>query len=1048
MVSYKSSLRIVSVLIIGFFSSLNLLAETHCTIPTETASDLPPSGTWRGYVFSDQTFTSYQGYYDQAYTSGSNFGMSTSSSWAIASNPSTSTSYTGCPLASDDNFSIRFRTTGLSSGVYALSSLSRNDSYSMWINGTQVRTNSQTTWTGQIESTDVVEFRLVEVTGNASLSFTFQLSGITPTIDPGSIGPGTPASGCGSVNASTTSSTLGFTNCTSIPGYFWESGPSSTGPWTVVSGATSPTYNAPNLTVTTFFRRGVRDYCDQTAYSNVIEYTVFPAPNAGSIVASGSTTVCINTGSYIINNAVAAVTAQNPPTYQWSSRVGGGAWSDITGATDESYTTGIISASNTQFRRAAIYTGTNGNCNTTVYSNVIAYTTQNPLAAPIITGSSNVCSDAVNVTYSTTTVANSYSWTVPTGATIQSGQSTNSIVVNYASYSGTNNITLSVTNTCGSVNGTLPITGTGSCTSTWTGNTSTTWGTAGNWSAGVPNATSTAVIPSGRPRYPTITGGTTSVGNLIIENGGSFTITGGTFNINGNFTTDGTFAHSAGTLGFTGAGAASFGGTTSPLSVRTLVINKTSGGSVALSSDINMLAGLTTTAGTLNTNGQVLLFDFNNGAFYAGTGSGSISGNVTIQRSIGQFSHYICTPLNGVDGIQLNDDTPVSNPSTGLSRLFAYNFATNGFTRLAANASLSVGSGYSLFFPNTSATVDMTGTVTNSSTFTFSPSVAGNSNNYGLYGNPFLASLDWNAAGWTKTNIQTNTYYMWSQSAQAFATFDGTTGTNGATRYIPPMQAFMIRSNGSATNLVAPRSASNGTGVGNFFFTATLADVLKVVIIDTVSKKSDEAAIIYADGVSNGYDDTLDVVKLMNPTSSITIYTEADTVMSAINYLSTPAEESAKPLFIRLPSTTNYTIKLVEENKISGTEYWLKDNQTGTLLSPGTEYTFQGTTGNLYNRFEIVSIPALATSTNAQKSSGPFTIGANDKTIVLNNKAVALSNCTVSVVDATGNTVKVSNGVNLSATTLVEASELTSGMYVVRIVDASGNSYSGRVVLK
>src|SRR5438128_40603 len=60
---------------------------------------------------------------------------------------------------------------------------------------------------------------------------------------------------------------------------------------------------------------------------------------------------------------------------------------------------------------------------------------------------------------------------------------------------------------------------------TWTGNVSTDWATAGNWSTNsVPLASDKAIIPAGRARYPVLSGTKKSVGSLQIDSGASLTV--------------------------------------------------------------------------------------------------------------------------------------------------------------------------------------------------------------------------------------------------------------------------------------------------------------------------------------------------------------------------------------------------------------------------------------------------------------------------------------------------------------------------------------------
>jgi hypothetical protein len=67
--------------------------------------------------------------------------------------------------------------------------------------------------------------------------------------------------------------------------------------------------------------------------------------------------------------------------------------------------------------------------------------------------------------------------------------------------------------------------GAGSPTTTWSGATSTAWETSSNWSNGLPRGYTKVVIPSGRPRYPTINQAAGAY-DITIQAGGTLTIAG------------------------------------------------------------------------------------------------------------------------------------------------------------------------------------------------------------------------------------------------------------------------------------------------------------------------------------------------------------------------------------------------------------------------------------------------------------------------------------------------------------------------------------------
>jgi hypothetical protein len=74
-----------------------------------------------------------------------------------------------------------------------------------------------------------------------------------------------------------------------------------------------------------------------------------------------------------------------------------------------------------------------------------------PAAAEAIVGTTPVCQGETGVAYSVPAItdAESYSWTLPTGATIATGANTNSITVDYSNSAASGDITVSGNNSCG-----------------------------------------------------------------------------------------------------------------------------------------------------------------------------------------------------------------------------------------------------------------------------------------------------------------------------------------------------------------------------------------------------------------------------------------------------------------------------------------------------------------------------------------------------------------------------------------------------------------------
>ncbi|MFN8277651.1 MAG: gliding motility-associated C-terminal domain-containing protein [Chitinophagales bacterium] len=251
----------------------------------------------------------------------------------------------------------------------------------------------------------------------------------------------------GSVTGTTTICSGASTNLsnsvsptTNYNSFQWES--STDGfTWNPVTGSSGQLgINTGALTQTTYFRRAA-DYCTSftggvtTVYSNVLTITVTPTVGAAGSI-SGSTAICASSSGNVYS--IAAV--NNATTYTWSVPAG----STITngqGSTSITVTFGTNSGNVSVTPSNTCFSGTGSSLAVTIQNNVGSTGT--------ISGNATVCFGANGVTYSIPAVTNAtnYTWTVPAGASIVSGASTNSISVNFGTATG-GNITVQPSNTC------------------------------------------------------------------------------------------------------------------------------------------------------------------------------------------------------------------------------------------------------------------------------------------------------------------------------------------------------------------------------------------------------------------------------------------------------------------------------------------------------------------------------------------------------------------------------------------------------------------------
>jgi hypothetical protein len=220
--------------------------------------------------------------------------------------------------------------------------------------------------------------------------------------------------------------------------------------WTVPSGASIVSGQGTigiNVSYTTGFVSGnisVQSVtiCGSSTFKTLAITKVIPAV-PGTI--TGPIAVCSYMGS--ATNAAYSITAVlNANSYNWVVPTGA---TIVSGAG----TTNISVSYSTSFVSGNVTVQSVSGCGSSI-AKTLAITKTLPTAPLTLTGPTNACSymgSTTNATYSTGAVATavSYNWTVPTGATIVSGQGTTSINVSYTSSFVSGNVTVQSVSGCG-----------------------------------------------------------------------------------------------------------------------------------------------------------------------------------------------------------------------------------------------------------------------------------------------------------------------------------------------------------------------------------------------------------------------------------------------------------------------------------------------------------------------------------------------------------------------------------------------------------------------
>jgi len=178
----------------------------------------------------------------------------------------------------------------------------------------------------------------------------------------------------------------------------------------------------------------------------------------------------------------------------------------------------------------------------------------------------------------------------------------------------------------------------------------------------------------------------------------------------------------------------------------------------------------------------------------------------------------------------------------------------------------------------------------------FSPSLSFTSQSdpskegWNLTGNPYAATINWDAPnGWTKTNLESS-IYVWDETANsgsgAYLSWNGSTGTlpNGL---IAPWQAFWVKANASSPVLKFTDEVRSAGGV---FYKESEKQKIPQIVFDLKGSKLNSKAVMMFSDKAKTDKEPLDAWKLesLNP-RYLSLYT-TDTDRHALDINALPSD--------------------------------------------------------------------------------------------------------------------------------------------------------------
>jgi len=611
----------------------------------------------------------------------------------------------------------------------------------------------------------------------------------------------------------------------------------------------------------------------------------------------------------------------------------------------------------------------------------------------------------------------------------------------------------------------------------WTGAIDTDWNNPGNWACNkLPTIVSNVLIANGKPNYPTISSGEVrTANNLTIEDAASLTITGNTLQIAGVISNLGTFTATSGTIEMKGSAAQSIGANVfAGNTIKDLAVNNSAG--VTLQGALNVTGIVKAWNGDLTSGGNLTLVSTSaQTALIDGTGTGQVLGIVNMERYLpSAFGYkYFSSPFQSATVAEFGEEVKLdvafpafykydeNNSAVSSSGVTIY--PTGWVTYTNPTNSLFPLSGYSANLgSNIEAapiTANIKGVVNNGSLQTTlynhnRPYTKG----FNLVGNPYPSPIDWNATGWTKTNIDNAIYFFNANSTQfsgAYSSYVNGVSSGNANNMIAAMQGFFVH----VTNGTFPVSAT--LGVINSVRVNNLNPVFKNASIDNrailrftanfeTKDAIEDAAVIYFDQTANlRFDQELDALKMTNTDPQVpNIYTlTPETTQLSINGMPLPTDSLAS---IGLGITT-FTggwiiLKAIDISQLPDyLQIYLVDTETGKQrdLKRLPDYRFFMKTGEYNHRFTLIFSrgeiiePTVAGKMFTLSRSGDFLqVKANLPTNTKGSLLVTniLGQTIIRKVVFENETVKINQNVS-------------TGVYVITLISGK-NTYSEKIIMR
>lgn len=529
------------------------------------------------------------------------------------------------------------------------------------------------------------------------------------------------------------------------------------------------------------------------------------------------------------------------------------------------------------------------------------------------------------------------------------------------------------------------------------------------------------------------------------------------------------------------------GGNIAVSNTRTL----TTSGTVTVNGTLHVEAGgtLAVAGGTVTTNNNIVFKSSATGTGRLAYTSGTITGNVTVERFIpsktARKSIFLASPVSQTISSAWQQQIHITGTGTGGTICPTLTAHTNGFDATLTNApsmfiynhaggngnrwqsiantnstSLTPGVGYrvivrgprsagcSLLDASTNEQAAVTLAATGApQTGNVAATIAG-SNGFSLVGNPYISPINWNNSTWVTdrgTNGIAGSYWLYNpeNAAGTYSVYNGVSMTNQGTITNPNIigigQSFFVQKttagDGAISDFFKPNYQVATNQVGAFRTANTwLGQVRVKMFVAGAPTATDEVILLYGNGssINNNSIGSFDAVTLnQGAVNMIASYKNADLLAINTREQLGAASNDTIQLFIQ-NADGNYNLTVAELNTLPYEAFLIdgfNNNVVNLQSQPSYSYTVTGDPATKGNRFKIVFRTAGTLPVAFLNINATTKAGSN--TI---HWTVAQSNAVTYIVE------RSANGRNFTEIAKLNASNVTSYSHV-DVINTSTTQY-------